>query len=103
MKTRNGFVSNSSSSSFIILKQDKTLSYEKLTELSLKEYKDHYGADFDDSEGYFTSKSEKWAKEGKYLFLLNSVDYGAEEAVECAIKGLLEKLNIDGITYEVGE
>lgn len=72
MKVRQGFVSNSSSSSFIILRKNDKLTEEEIKENNIKKiqkYDDDYG--YDDIKEY----------QDEILFVA-SVEYGAEEDVE---------------------
>jgi len=94
MKTRQGFVSNSSSSSFIILKKDESLSVEELKERSRKTYS---------REG--EKEIEKWAGCGQYVLFSERVEYGAEESIDELIPKLLDAFGIDAsnISLEWGE
>lgn len=72
MKVRQGFVSNSSSSSFIILRKNDKLTEEEIKENNIKKiqkYDGDYG--YDDIKEY----------QDEILFVA-SVEYGAEEDVE---------------------
>ena len=98
MKTRNGFVSNSSSSSFIVLISAPSLAEEELIKRSSDYWEEHLGiAGCEEQElgNYYTKKIDAWAKEGKHVLLINRVNYGAEESVEELAKGLLEALDVD--------
>lgn len=105
MKVRNGFVSNSSSSSFIIYKKDEEMGFEEReakTIEALKKYRDPY-----DDEERESNKKEAFrlSEEGKYIIAKMNVEWGGEEAVENIIPVILKSLGVDEnvISYEWGE
>ena len=94
MKTRHGFISNSSSSSFIILAKDKELTENQLKQTSIEAWEKYLGETIDDSfDDHYVNTALEYAKEGKYIFLIKSIEYGAEECVEDLVRDLIEKLN----------
>ena len=104
MKTRNGFVSNSSTSSFIVLVKDRSLSHEELVNKSLQERADYHGEPVEDLSEIYANKATEYADEGKYAFMIASIEYGAEEEVEWVVKKLLKKLNVNKeISFDWGE
>jgi hypothetical protein len=105
MKTRNGFVSNSSSSSFIIYIKDENMSFEELKAKTINAM-ENYCASFDDADKSFNiNEAEKIAKEGRYMALKKRVEWGGEEAINDLLPKIFELFNIDqkNITYEWGE
>jgi len=94
MKIRTGFVSNSSSSSFVILKKDKSLSKKEMTKKTMEIYQDGTGGFGDnDEKAYYTEKAEEYADNGQYIFIRDTVDQGSEESIEKVVKLLLKKLS----------
>ena len=104
MKIRNGFVSNSSSSSFIVLRKDPSLSFDELKNRSVKVINDYCDYDEEDQK-YVNEEAETYAKDGKYILLKERVEYGGEEAVDKVVSKLLEALGInrENISFEWGE
>ena len=93
MKIRNGFVSNSSSSSFIVIapQNDKTIN-------SIDEYKKYLGDDMDDEDAEYYLDRDKIEKFKKHFdnnmgLIFTSVERGCEEV----ITNLLDSLNIEYI------
>jgi hypothetical protein len=99
MKQRKGFVSNSSSSSFVILKQDDKLSREELVKKS-KEILLKY-CDYDDE--WLDKRINPLADKNQYILLIQSIDYGAEEAAEKLARKLCEMGGIKNISFEWSE
>jgi len=100
MKTRNGLVSNSSSSSFIIIHKDKNLSHEKLISKSMKVFIDNYGEDNERNKDN-KKQAESLANDNEYILLIDSVEYGAEGCVERIIEKLCTSLNIKNVRIEI--
>jgi hypothetical protein len=90
MKIRQGFVSNSSSSSFIVSVKlnEGEMTKEELLSHNMKKYNSYYE---DDSE-WVTKKMK--AQKNKIIYV-GSAEYGSEESVEDAVTGVLEGLGID--------
>ena len=86
MKTRIGFVSNSSSSSFIVAVKSKE-SQEALTKHNNKILKDNYGniEDYDNCYPYVAEPSQK-------ILTISSVEQGTEEGIETLIFDLLKSV-----------
>jgi len=99
MKTHNGFISNSSSSSFIILKKDKTLSAEELKKRSVKCYEEYFDCDIANDE-YYQKEIADLVKNNQYVLLMQNIENGAEDGVEKLIKNFADKLNITDITFK---
>ena len=105
MKIRNGFVSNSSSSSFMLYKKDKELSCEdrvNKTTAVMEQYCAPY--DEEDRERY-RSSAQKIAESGRYMVAKKRIEWGGEKAIDEIVPIILETLGIDKdeITYEWGE
>jgi hypothetical protein len=107
MKIRNGFVSNSSTSSFMVLKKDNKMSFEDKVAKSEKELNAYcdYGDYPEEIERFVTEPAKKYAENGQYILMKTSVDWGGEEAVNEILPLLLDKLGVDGslLTFEWGE
>jgi len=101
MKKRYGFVSNSSSSNFIVLKKDENMSFDEMKAKSIEILTCY--CDYEDE--YVNGKAEKYAKDGKYVLLIENVEWGGEEAIGKIIPKLLEKLGVgtENILFEWGE
>jgi len=109
MKIRNGFVSNSSSSSFIVLKKDESLSLEDLKQKSIEVMKAHneiqrWGWD-EESQEWAEREAQKYAENNEYILLKERVEWGGEEAVGKIVPALLKILGADtnGISYKWDE
>jgi len=111
MKKRKGFVSNSSSSSFILYVKDDTLSTEELIKKTFNSYTKAFGKntvkemDDDNNDQWLTKKATKLAEENKHITMIKSVEWGCEEAIDEIIPSILETLGVskDKIYYEWGE
>jgi len=103
MKVRQGFVSNSSSSSFIVLVKDETMSAEERREKNIAIYREEYGEDFDEvaEDGYINKWLAGYEKEHQYILLKQSVEYGGEDSVTAIVTALLDKLGVatENITF----
>jgi len=99
MKNRQGFVSNSSSSSFIILVKNEGMCNEELMTISKKNMQD-----FTDIE-CINEYAIKYSKEQKYILLMTSLENGAEEGIEDMMIQLLENcgINTEYISFEHDE
>jgi len=97
MKIRNGFVSNSSSSSFLILLKDSSKTQEELINKSMEVFIECYRSSFKSDPEYqdfYQKKAEACAKEEQYVFVSERIEHGAEESVEILVKSMLDKLGI---------
>jgi hypothetical protein len=95
MKIRNGFVSNSSSSSFIIYIKDEKMSLEERKAKTIKTMKD-WCFPYDEEESEWNSKTaQRIAEEGRYMAVKKSVERGGEEAIDEIIPKILEALGIE--------
>jgi len=104
MKNRQGFVSNSSSSSFIVLMKGEALSIEELRAKSNQEYSERIGEEIVEGD-YHDKKSQSYAEEGKYVLMISSVEWGGEESVKHIIPTLLKKLghSTENISFDWDE
>jgi len=104
MKNRKGFVSNSSTSSFVILKKDDEMSFEDKVARSTKEINAYcyYGSHPEDIEHWVTKPATGYAENGKYILMMSSIDWNATEDIDKFLPKFLEKLGIDAgdITIE---
>jgi len=103
VKRRNGFVSNSSSSSFIVLKKDKNMSFDEMKAKSIEVLTSH--CDYRDDGEYERGEAERYAKDNRRILLIENVEWGGEEAINKIVPKLLEKLgvNTEDISFEWGE
>ena len=103
MKIRNGFVSNSSSSSFVIYIKDDKLSHTELMDKSLAVLEKEYGfsaySDEDDKQ-YYIKMAEKFAKEQEFIASILRIEMGDEEGVENVAKKFIELCNASHISYK---
>ena len=100
MKIRNGFVSNSSSSSFVIYIRDEKMSLEELKAKTIKTMED-WCSPYDEEESEWYSKTaQKLAEEGRYMAVKKSVERGGEEAIDEIIPKILEALGIEDGKFE---
>ena len=104
MKQRAGFVSNSSSSSFIILKRDISLSVEELCKRSMEKYVEACGKE-ESQDPYYQDKIKAFAEEGKYVLLIDKIEYGEEDPIERLVSALLNAVgvNTEDISFVWGE
>ncbi|MEI7942748.1 MAG: hypothetical protein WCH76_06235 [Candidatus Riflemargulisbacteria bacterium] len=100
MKIRNGFVSNSSSSSFVILQQNNSLSEEELIKKSSETYIKQYCSEISEWQ---QDNIKNYAAMKKYVILIQSIEYGAEQDVEKLAKKLCEMGNIKNVSFEWSE
>jgi len=94
MKQRTGFVSNSSSSSFIVLKRDISLSVEELCKRSTERYSKACGEEVS-QEPYHQNKIKAFAEESKYVILIDRIEYGGEESIERMVPALLNAIGVN--------
>jgi hypothetical protein len=100
MKTRNGFVSNSSSSSFVIYIKDEKMSLEERKAKTIKTMKDWCFPDDEEEQEYNEKQAQKLAEEGRYMAVKKSVERGGEEAIDEIIPEILEVLGIEDGKFE---
>ena len=109
MKIRNGFVSNSSSSSFILHIKDEKLTQEERKNKTFEAYIKAYGEDtvkeMEDDNRWLSKEIEKLEENKKYIALIQRIEWGGEEAINKILPVILETLGIDKnkIDYEWGE
>lgn len=88
MKIRAGFVSNSSSSSFVVYKDAPEISAQERLEINSKKLSDAYGEDYlIDCPSALSKIPENAVLIGSY-----EVAYGAEEHVEFIVKDICKVL-----------
>ena len=102
MKTRQGFVSNSSTSSFIVFKRDTTLSAEELKKRSEEAYIERVGAKVV-SQKYYQNKIEGFVNDHKYVFLIQSLERDDDLGVEELVNNIFDKLNITDVSFELDD
>lgn len=90
MKIRNGFVSNSSSSSFIIYKIDKNKTAEEIIKNNIKMHEYYDGEDYV-KELITENKIER----DREIILMGDVDNNAYEEVERTMHSLFDALEND--------
>jgi hypothetical protein len=93
MKIRNGFVSNSSSSSFVILCKDNTLSYDDLFERNMEVLSESYDLNDKEEKNYCEKRAAELSKKSKYILLKEHIEYGSGESTEIVIRKLIKNLN----------
>lgn len=89
MKIRKGFVSNSSSSSFIVTVKDEKYTKEQIENHNKKILCDNYGP-IDEDKEYIDQQVKKY--KNQYILYIGSVEYGAEESVEKVTLELLKHM-----------
>ena len=94
MKTRNGFVSNSSSSSFVVMRQDVSLSEEELVKNSILNL--NLEKSDEDELAYFTCMAMKFAEQNKYILFIERVEYGGESCVEKIVEKIFSHFKAFG-------
>ena len=105
MKIRSGFVSNSSSSSFMLYKKDKELSLAE-REVKTIEALEKYCAPYDEEDrDRNREEAKELAESGRYMVVKKSVEWGGEDAINEIVPLILSTLGVseDAITYEWGE
>ena len=102
MKTRQGFVSNSSTSSFIVLRRDETLSAEELQKRSEEVYAKCFGAEVVKEEDY-QDEIKGFVNDNKYVLFIQSIEQGDEDPVEELVENLFDKLNITDVSFKWGQ
>ncbi len=98
MKIREGFVSNSSSSSFMIINKTTGKDIHTLIQESEKTYQEAHGKEYleykEEADG-INETFRKLANEGKCMIMYSSVEQGGEEGVESVVNKLNKVLNLD--------
>lgn len=97
-KIKNGFVSNSSSSSFVLLIEAKNISREKRKEHEMLKYADALKdiEMFEGKEGVDKYINEHLDKIDNYITVVNrSVEYGAEDQVEQIARDIINAIDPD--------
>lgn len=98
MKVRSGFVSNSSSSSFIVIVKAPELSKEELVKLNTAIYTKSGGEEYAEES---KSEIEALVDNDEHVIIMKRVEYGGEESVEEVAKELLKYFGVsDGVRFE---
>jgi len=100
MKTRNGFVSNSSSSSFVVYIKDEKMSLEELKAKTIKTMGDWCAPYDEEDRKWRSNEAQRLAEEGRYMAVKKSVERGGEEAIDAIIPEILEVLGIEDGKFE---
>lgn len=99
MKTRNGLVSNSSSSSFIVIEHLPGESKENIRKLSLDVFEDYYGDGDDEDIGeYNKTLIDELVDDNKCIIFMDRIENGAEEDIGRILKSVYQSF---GKTVEV--
>ena len=98
MKIRMGFVSNSSSSSFVIYRKNTNKTEEEIFEYNKNKFITYYDEDYinemlEDDPDYIPRYKE--------LLLASSLEYGDEQTVETIVYELLNALNLNIEDFEI--
>jgi len=98
MKVRSGFVSNSSSSSFVVIAKSPKLSKEELIKISTTVYTESKGKECAEEA---QPEIEELANNGEHIVIIKNVEWGGEESVEAVVKELLRYFGVtDGVRFK---